>query len=144
MASGIFAGYPVVDVKVTLCDSSHHVVDSSEAAFKVAAAMAFRDGAKKAQPVLLEPLMSVSIVTPEPYLGEISGDLARRRGVLQGFDGTPTGKVVRARIPLAEMFGYATKLRSMSQGRATFTMEFWQYAEVPANVSQEVTKDRAA
>ena len=143
MASGIVAGYAVVDVKVTLYDGSHEA-DSSDVAFKIAGSTAFKDGAKRARPVLLEPIMNVEVVTPEQYLGDVNGDLARRRGVLQGQDDSPAGKIVRARVPLAEMFGYATKLRSLSQGRATYTMEFWQYAEVPANVIQNVIRDRAA
>jgi elongation factor G len=143
MASGIVAGYPVVDVKVTLYDGSHEA-DSSDVAFKIAGSTAFKDGAKRARPVLLEPIMNVEVVTPEQYLGDVNGDLARRRGVLQGQDDSPAGKIVRACVPLAEMFGYATKLRSLSQGRATYTMEFWQYAEVPANVIQNVIRDRAA
>ncbi|HZL96262.1 MAG TPA: elongation factor G, partial [Vicinamibacterales bacterium] len=137
------AGYPVVDVKVTLFDGSHEA-DSSDVAFKIAGSTAFKDGAKRARPVLLEPIMNVEVVTPEQYLGDVNGDLARRRGVLEGQDDAPAGKIVRARVPLSEMFGYATKLRSMSQGRATYSMEFWQYAEVPANVIQNVIRDRAA
>jgi elongation factor G len=143
MASGIVAGYPVVDVKVTLLNGTH-TADSNDMAFKVAGALAFKDGAKKARPVLLEPIMHVEVVTPESYMGDVNGDLARRRGVLQGLDDSPGGKIVRARVPLSEMFGYATKLRSLSQGRATYTMEFSQYAEVPAHVTQDVIKDRAA
>jgi elongation factor G len=139
MASGVIAGYPVVDVRVTLFDGSHHASDSSSAAFKIVGAAAFREGARKARPTLLEPIMNVEVVTPQQYLGEITGDLSRRRGVLQAIEDAPVAKVVRARVPLAEMFGYATSLRSMSQGRATYTMEFSQYAEAPANV-----KDRAA
>ena len=143
MANGVIAGYPVVDVKVTIYDGSYHDVDSSEIAFKVAGSMAFKEGAKKARPVLLEPIMNVEVVTPEDYMGDVNGDLNRRRGVLQGLEDAPAGKIVRAQVPLSEMFGYATTLRSMSQGRATYTMEFANYAEVPANVAQEVIKDRA-
>ena len=142
MANGVVAGYPVVDVKVTIFDGSYHDVDSSEIAFKIAGSMAFKDGAKKAKPVLLEPMMSVEVVTPEDYMGDVNGDLSRRRGVLQGLEDAPAGKIVRAEVPLSEMFGYATTLRSMSQGRATYTMEFAHYAEVPTNVAQEVIKDR--
>ena len=142
MVNGVIAGYPVVDVKVTLYDGSYHDVDSSEVAFKVAGSMAFKEGAKKAKPVLLEPIMNVEVVTPEDYMGDVNGDLNRRRGVLQGLEDAPAGKIVRAQVPLSEMFGYATTLRSMSQGRATYTMEFAHYAEVPANVAQEVIKDR--
>ena len=126
-ANGVIAGYPVVDVKVTIFDGFRYRlgdVDSSEIAFKVAGSTAFKDGAKKAGPVLLEPIMSVEVVTPEDYMGDVNGDLNRRRGVLQGLEDSPAGKIVRAQVPLAEMFGYATTLRSMSQGRATYTMEF--------------------
>ena len=124
MANGVIAGYPVVDVKVTIYDGSYHDVDSSEIAFKIAGSMAFKDGAKKARPVLLEPIMNVEVVTPEDYMGDVNGDLNRRRGVLHGLEDAPAGKIVRAQVPLSEMFGYATTLRSMSQGRATYTMEF--------------------
>jgi elongation factor G len=144
MATGIVAGYPVVDVKVTLVGGSQHATDSTAAAFRLAAAAAFKDGAKAARPVLLEPVMNVQVVTPDAYMGDVNGDLARRRGVVQALDDSPAGKIVRARVPLAEMFGYATKLRSLSQGRATYTMQFSEYAEVPANVIQNVIRDRAA
>jgi elongation factor G len=144
MASGVMAGYPVVDVRVTLFDGSHQGPDSTPAAFELAAAAAFKEGARKARPTLLEPVMNVEVVTPHAYMGDIGGDLSRRRGVLQTIEDGPAGKVVRARVPLAEMFGYATALRSLSQGRATYSMEFSQYAEAPANVSQHVIKDRAA
>jgi elongation factor G len=144
MATGIVAGYPVVDVKVTLVGGSQHATDSTAAAFRLAGAAAFRDGAKTARPVLLEPVMNVQVVTPDAYMGDVNGDLARRRGVVQALDDSPAGKIVRARVPLAEMFGYATKLRSLSQGRATYTMQFAEYAEVPANVIQNVIRDRAA
>jgi elongation factor G len=143
MGNGVIAGYPVVDVKVTIFDGSYHDVDSSEIAFKIAGSMAFKEGARKAKPVLLEPIMNVEVVTPEDYMGDVNGDLNRRRGVLQGLEDAPAGKIIRAQVPLSEMFGYATTLRSMSQGRATYTMEFGHYAEVPANVAQEVIKDRA-
>jgi elongation factor G len=142
MQNGVVAGYPVVDCKVTIFDGSYHDVDSSEIAFKIAGSMAFRDGAQKAKPVLLEPIMKVEVVTPEDYMGDVNGDLNRRRGVLQGLEAAPAGKIVRAEVPLAEMFGYATHLRSMSQGRATYTMEFAHYAEVPANVAESVIKGR--
>jgi elongation factor G len=138
MENGVIAGYPVVDVKVTLYDGSYHDVDSNEMAFKIAGSMAFKDGAKKASPVLLEPLMKVEAVTPEDYMGDVMGDLSRRRGLLQGMEDAPAGKVIRAEVPLSEMFGYATSLRSMSQGRATYSMEFSRYAEAPANVAQEI------
>ena len=139
MENGVIAGYPVVDVKVTLYDGSYHDVDSSEMAFKIAGSMGFREGATKANPVLLEPIMKVEVVTPEHYMGDVMGDLNRRRGLPQGMDDSPSGKVIRAEVPLAEMFGYATDLRSMSQGRAVYTMEFLKYNEVPKNVADMVT-----
>ena len=142
MGNGVIAGYPVVDCKVTLYDGSYHDVDSSEVAFKIAGSMAFKQGAAKARPVLLEPIMQVEVVSPEDYMGDVNGDLSRRRGVLQGLDDSPMGKVIRAEVPLAEMFGYATDLRSMSQGRATYTMEFSRYASVPAGVAAAVIKAR--
>ncbi|HIN13680.1 MAG TPA: elongation factor G [Gammaproteobacteria bacterium] len=131
MTNGVITGFPVVDVKVSLYDGSFHAVDSSEVSFRVAGSMAFREGALKANPVLLEPVMSVEVVTPEDYMGDVNGDLNRRRGILQGMDESPAGKIIRAEVPLAEMFGYATDLRSMSQGRATYTMEFSKYSEAP-------------
>ena len=140
MENGVIAGYPVVDVKVTLYDGSYHDVDSSEMAFKIAGSMAFRDGAQKAKPVLLEPIMKVEVVTPDEYMGDVMGDLNRRRGLPQGMDDSPSGKVIRAEVPLAEMFGYATDLRSMSQGRATYSMEFEKYAEVPQTVADSVLR----
>jgi len=140
MENGVIAGYPVVDVKVTLYDGSYHDVDSSEMAFKIAGSMAFRDGALKANPVLLEPIMKVEVVTPDDYMGDVMGDLNRRRGLPQGMDDSPSGKVIRAEVPLAEMFGYATDLRSMSQGRATYSMEFEKYSEVPQNVADSVLR----
>jgi elongation factor G len=140
MENGVIAGYPVVDVKVSLYDGSYHDVDSSEMAFKIAGSIAFRDGALKADPVLLEPIMKVEVVTPEDYMGDVMGDLNRRRGLPQGMDDSPSGKVIRAEVPLAEMFGYATDLRSMSQGRATYSMEFAKYNEVPQNVADSVLK----
>jgi elongation factor G len=143
MGNGVIAGYPVVDVKVTLYDGSYHDVDSSEVAFKIAGSMAFKQGAAKAKPVLLEPIMQVEVVSPEDYMGDVNGDLSRRRGVLQGLDDSPMGKIIRAEVPLAEMFGYATDLRSMSQGRATYTMEFSRYAGVPSGVAAAVIKARA-
>jgi len=143
MQNGVIAGYPVVDVKVTLYDGSYHDVDSSEIAFKIAGSMAFKEGAKKAKPVLLEPIMKVEVVTPDDYMGDVNGDLNRRRGVVQGLEDGPAGKIIRAQVPMAEMFGYATVLRSMSQGRATYTMEFDHYAEVPANVADGIIKERA-
>jgi elongation factor G len=140
MENGVVAGYPVVDCKVTLYDGSYHDVDSSEMAFKIAGSMGFREGAAKAHPVLLEPIMKVEVVTPEEYMGDVMGDLNRRRGLPQGMDDTPAGKVIRAEVPLAEMFGYATDLRSMSQGRAVYSMEFEKYSEVPQNVADTVLK----
>ena len=142
MGNGVIAGYPMVDCKVTLYDGSYHDVDSSEMAFKIAGSMAFKEGAGKAKPVLLEPMMKVEVVTPEDYMGDVNGDLSRRRGVLQGLDDSPAGKLIRAEVPLAEMFGYATDLRSMSQGRATYTMEFERYEEVPKNVAESIIKAR--
>jgi elongation factor G len=140
MENGVVAGYPVVDCKVTLYDGSYHDVDSSEMAFKIAGSMGFRDGAKEAKPVLLEPIMKVEVVTPEDYMGDVMGDLNRRRGLPQGMEDTPSGKSIRAEVPLAEMFGYATDLRSMSQGRAVYSMEFDKYAEVPQNVADTVIR----
>jgi len=140
MENGVIAGYPVVDIKVELYDGSYHDVDSSEMAFKIAGSIAFKDGALKAKPVLLEPIMSVEVVTPEDYMGDVMGDLNRRRGLPQGMDDSPSGKVIRAEVPLAEMFGYATDLRSMSQGRATYSMEFEKYNAVPNNVAEVVMK----
>jgi len=139
MENGIIAGYPVVDVKVTLYDGSYHDVDSSEMAFKIAGSMGFKEGASKAKPALLEPIMKVEIVTPEEYMGTVNGDLNRRRGILQGTEETPAGKVIRAEVPLSEMFGYATDLRSATQGRAVYTMEFEKYNEVPANIAESIT-----
>jgi elongation factor G len=144
MAEGVLAGYPVVDVKVTVLGGAHRAADSTTAAFKLAGAAAFKEGARKARPALLEPIMNVGVVTPHSYLGEVTGELSRRRGVLQSIEDAPDRKIVRARVPLAEMFGYATTLRSLSQGRATYTMEFSQYAEAPASVSRHLIKDRAA
>jgi elongation factor G len=140
MANGVLAGFPVVDLKVTLFDGSYHDVDSSEMAFKIAGSMAFKEAFAKADPVLLEPIMKVEVVTPEDYMGDVMGDLNRRRGIVQGMDESPSGKIVRAQVPLKEMFGYATTLRSMTQGRATYAMEFDHYAEAPASVAQEVVK----
>ena len=143
IANGVIAGYPVVDVKVTLFDGSYHEVDSSEMAFKVAGSMAFKNAANIANPVLLEPMMKVEVVTPEDYMGDVMGDLTRRRGVLQGMEDSPAGKMVNAHVPLSEMFGYATDLRSQTQGRATYTMEFDHYSEAPASVAEEIIKKTA-
>ncbi len=138
MNNGVIAGYPVVDVKVTLFDGSYHDVDSSEMAFKIAGSMGFKAGAAKADPVLLEPVMKVEVVTPEEYLGGVTGDLNRRRGILQGTEESPAGKIIRAEVPLSEMFGYATDLRSNTQGRATYTMEFCKYNQVPPNIAEGI------
>ena len=138
MKNGVIAGYPVEDVKVTLFDGSYHDVDSNEMAFKVAGSLGFRNGALEASPVLLEPVMSIEVVTPEDYMGDVMGDLSRRRGIVHGMVDTVSGKVIKAEVPLAEMFGYATDLRSASQGRATYSMEFARYAETPNNVAAAV------
>ena len=143
MTNGVIAGYPVVDIRVTLHFGSFHDVDSSEMAFKIAGSMAFREGALKADPILLEPMMRVEVVTPEAHLGDVMGDLSRRRGLLQGQDDSPGGKIVRAETPLMSMFGYATDLRSLTQGRATFAMEFLKYAEAPSSVSETILKKSA-
>ncbi len=140
MENGVVAGYPMMDCKVTLYDGSYHDVDSSEMAFKIAGSMGFREGATNANPVLLEPIMKVEVVTPEDYMGDVMGDLNRRRGLPQGMEDTPSGKTIRAEVPLAEMFGYATDLRSMSQGRAVYSMEFEKYSEVPQNVADTVIR----
>jgi elongation factor G len=144
MRNGVLAGFPVVDVKVTLFDGSYHDVDSNEMAFKIAGSMGFRNGALEASPVLLEPMMKVEVVTPEEYMGDVMGDLNRRRGIVQGMEDGVAGKVIRAEVPLAEMFGYATDLRSATQGRATYSMEFAKYSEAPASVSDAVVKKASA
>jgi len=138
--TGVIAGYPIVDVKVTLFDGSYHDVDSNEMAFKIAGSMGFKDGFRKAKPVLLEPIMKVEVVTPEEHSGDVIGDLNRRRGQITGMDEQAAGKVITAEVPLSEMFGYATTVRSMSQGRATFTMEFEKYVEVPSHVADGIIK----
>ncbi|MGD2130829.1 MAG: elongation factor G [Lysobacterales bacterium] len=143
MGSGVIAGYPLVDAKVTLFDGSYHEVDSSEMAFKIAGSMAFKNAAMIADPVLLEPLMKVEVVTPEDYMGDVMGDINRRRGIVQGMEDSPAGKIINAHVPLSEMFGYATDLRSQTQGRATYTMEFDHYAEAPASVAEEIIKKTA-
>jgi elongation factor G len=140
--NGVLAGYPVVDVKITVFDGSYHDVDSSEMAFKIAASQCFKSGAAKAGAVLLEPIMQVEVITPEDYMGDVVGDLNRRRGMIQGMDDTVSGKQVSAEVPLAEMFGYATDLRSKTQGRATYSMEFKHYAEAPSNVAEVIIKKR--
>jgi len=138
--TGVIAGYPIVDVKVTAFDGSYHDVDSNEMAFKIAGSMGFKEGFRKAKPVLLEPIMKVEVVTPEEYSGDVIGDLNRRRGQITGMDEGPSGKVISGEVPLSEMFGYATTVRSMSQGRATFTMEFEKYVEVPPNIADTIIK----
>ena len=140
LQNGVIAGFPVVDVKVTLFDGSYHDVDSNEMAFKIAGSMGFKEGARKASPVLLEPVMKVEVVTPEEFVGPVNGDLNRRRGIVLGMEDSPSGKIVRAEVPLAEMFGYATDLRSATQGRAAYTMEFCKYNEAPANIAEAVIK----
>ncbi|MEN8167077.1 MAG: elongation factor G [Pseudomonadota bacterium] len=140
MESGVMAGYPVVDVKVTLYDGSYHDVDSNEMAFKVAGSMCFKEGVKKAKPVLLEPMMKVEVITPEEYMGDVMGDLNSRRGMVQGMDDSPAGKQIKAEVPLSEMFGYATDLRSATQGRANYSMEFAKYSEVPASIADAISK----
>jgi len=142
MTNGVLAGYPMIGVKATLFDGSYHEVDSSEMAFKIAASMALKDAAKKASACILEPIMKVEVVTPEDYLGDVMGDLNRRRGIIEGMDDNPSGRVINALVPLSEMFGYATNVRSMSQGRASFSMEFSKYAEVPNNIAEEIIKKR--
>jgi elongation factor G len=136
--SGVLAGFPVVDVKVTLFDGSYHDVDSNENAFKMAASIGFKDGMRKADPVLLEPMMAVEVETPEDYMGDIMGDLSSRRGIIQGMEDNVSGKVIRAEVPLAEMFGYSTTVRSLSQGRASYSMEFKHYIEAPRNVAEAI------
>jgi elongation factor G len=138
MQSGVLAGYPVVDVRATLTFGSYHDVDSSEMAFKIAGSMCFKKAARAAHPTLLEPIMAVEVVTPDDYMGEVIGDLNSRRGRMEGMDQRGTTQVIKAQVPLAEMFGYATDLRSRTQGRATYTMQFNSYQEVPESVSREI------
>jgi elongation factor G len=142
MENGVIAGYPVTDVRVTLFDGSHHEVDSSELAFKIAASLAFKDAVKKADPVLLEPIMEVEVTTPEEFMGDVIGDLNRRRGRVQGMEARGNAQIIRALVPLAEMFGYATDLRSMTQGRATYIMRFSHYEEVPPNIAEQIIGER--
>jgi elongation factor G len=144
LQSGVKAGFPMVDVRVELVDGSYHDVDSSEMAFKVAGSMAVQDAARRAKPVLLEPMMAVEVVTPEEFLGEVIGDLSRRRGKVEGQDQRGNAVAVQAKVPLGEMFGYATDLRSSTQGRATFTMQFERYDEVPASVAEQITEGGTA
>ena len=144
LTSGVLAGYPVVDVKVALTFGSYHDVDSSEQAFKMAAIFGFKEAARKANPVILEPMMAVEVETPEDYAGTVMGDLSSRRGMVQGMDDmVGGGKAIKAEVPLSEMFGYATQLRSMTQGRATYTMEFKHYSEAPRNVADAIVSARA-
>jgi elongation factor G len=138
MSTGVLAGYPVVDIKVALLDGSYHEVDSSDMAFKIAGSLAFKNAAQKAQPVLLEPVMSVEVVTPADFMGDVMGDLSSRRSHIDGMEPRGAAQVIRATTPLSTMFGYATSLRSVTQGRATFTMQFKQYAEVPAAIAAEI------
>jgi len=142
LQDGVLAGYPVVDVKVTLFDGSYHEVDSNENAFKMAAIFAFKDGMRTASPVLLEPVMAVEVETPEEKMGDVMGDLSARRGIIQGMDDLPGGKAIKAEVPLGEMFGYSTSLRSLTQGRATYTMEFKHYAEAPRSVAEAVISSK--
>jgi elongation factor G len=142
MKNGILAGFPMVDIKVTLYDGSYHEVDSSEMAFKIAGSMAIKEAVSKAKPVLLEPIMKVEVVTPEENMGDVMGDINSRRGMIQGMDDSPSGKIIRAEVPLSEMFGYATDLRSATQGRATYSMEFCKYNEVPASIAEAVSKKK--
>jgi elongation factor G len=143
MKSGVIAGYPVVDIKVALFDGSYHDVDSSQLAFELAGSMAFKEGMRKANPVLLEPMMAVEVETPEEYMGDVMGDLSSRRGIIQGMDDDDAGgKIVRAEVPLAEMFGYSTDLRSKTQGRATYSMEFKHYSEAPKHIADAVVSKK--
>jgi len=142
MEAGVLAGFPVVDNKVRLVDGSYHDVDSSEMAFKVAGSMAFKEASKRAKPVLLEPVMAVEVVTPEEYMGDVIGNINSRRGQIEGMEPRGNAQVIRARVPLAEMFGYATDVRTMSQGRATYTMQFLHYAEVPHSIAEKLTENQ--
>jgi elongation factor G len=142
MEAGVLAGFPVVDIKVTLVDGSYHDVDSSEMAFKVAGSMAFKEASKRAKPVLLEPVMAVEVVTPEEYMGDVIGNINSRRGQIEGMEPRGNAQVIRAKVPLAEMFGYATDVRTMSQGRATYTMQFLHYAEVPHSIAEKLTESQ--
>jgi len=138
MESGVLAGYPTVDVRVTLTDGSYHEVDSSEMAFKIAGSLAYKTAARRARPALLEPIMAVEVVTPEDYMGDVIGDLSARRGKVEGMDQRGSSQVIRAQVPLSDMFGYATDLRSRTQGRATYTMQFNSYQEVPESIAREI------
>jgi len=138
MQSGVIAGYPVVDVKATLYDGSYHEVDSNEQAFKIAGSMGFKNGVTQADPVLLEPIMKIEVVTPEEYMGDVIGDLNSRRGMVQGMEDSPAGKIIKAEVPLSSMFGYATDLRGATQGRANYSMEFAKYSEVPQSIADSI------
>ena len=138
MDKGILAGYPISDIRVTLYDGSFHEVDSSDFAFKIAGSMAFQDGAKRASPVLLEPIMKLEVVIPEQNLGDVTGDISSKRGMIESIGERTMMKIILAKVPLAEMFGFATKLRSLTEGRGVFTMEFDHYQEVPDNITQEI------
>ena len=140
LESGVLAGYPTVDVKVSLVDGQYHDVDSSEMAFKIAGQMGFKKAAEMAKPVLLEPIMAVEVVTPDEYMGDVMGDLSSRRGRIEGMEARGNTQVVRAQVPLSEMFGYSTDLRSRTQGRATYTMQFHSYQEVPGAIATEIVK----
>jgi elongation factor G len=142
METGVKAGYPMVDVRVTLTDGKYHDTDSSEIAFKVAGSLAFKEAARRAKPVLLEPIFKVEVVTPEDFLGDVIGDLSRRRGRVEGQDRRGNALAVAAHVPLSEMFGYATDVRSMTQGRATYTMQFDKYEEVPPSIAEKIVEDR--
>jgi elongation factor G len=142
LENGVRAGFPMVDVRVTLTDGKYHETDSSEIAFKVAGSLAFQEAAKRAKPVLLEPVFAVEVVTPEEYMGDVIGDLNRRRGRVHGMEARGNAQVVSAHVPLSEMFGYATDVRSMTQGRATYTMQFDSYEEVPPNIAEKVVEAR--
>jgi elongation factor G len=143
METGVKAGYPMVDIKVTLVDGKYHDTDSSEIAFKVAGSLAFKEAARRAKPVLLEPIFAVEVVTPEDFLGDVIGDLSKRRGRVEGQDRRGNALAVTARVPLSEMFGYATDLRSNTQGRATYTMQFDSYDEVPPNIAEKIVEGRS-
>ncbi len=138
LAGGVVAGFPVIDIKATLIDGSYHEVDSSEMAMKIAGSMAAKDGVRKADPAILEPVMKVEVTAPEDFMGDVIGNLNARRGTIDGIDERGSSRMIQAHVPLAEMFGYATELRSMTQGRATYSMEFSRYAEVPTNLANEL------
>ena len=140
LSNGLIAGYPVIDIKATLFDGSYHDVDSSEMAFKVAASLAFKEAAKKCKPVILEPIMEVEVTAPNEYLGSVMGDVSSRRGIIKDQEERGNAIVVKAHIPLSEMFGYATDLRSFTQGRGNYSMQFWQYTEVPKSIAEKIVK----